>query len=242
MEVTRNNAFKFSRRFAIQSDSWLLKAVAAMRGADQHIRRSLGFSILSKGTLTCRPGESNQRPSESQQPSKVSPASSQIQTSDLRISAVYASTVLCSTNSAIKGSWWIHFKCWAKCSFKQCTYVWNQSTFAAASQNWKLLPIFSWAFPVPDLEPRQLPRFLLHDGPISCRFLPEPNWFMQRVISFTEKRLFCCYPPHHFCIFTSWPAAYSSTAKTEFAIPHHRLYSAGDTYFLNINWQLTKTW
>lgn len=60
-------------------------------------------------------------------------------------------------------------------------------------------------------------------------------------ISFTEKRLFCCYPPNHLCIFTSWPAASSSMADTEFAIPHHRLYSAGDTYFLNINWQLTKT-
>ena len=33
--------------------------VAAMQGADQHIRSSLGFSILPKDTLTCRPGEQN---------------------------------------------------------------------------------------------------------------------------------------------------------------------------------------
>ena len=31
-------------------------------GADQHIRTGLGFSILPKDTLTCRLGESNQRP------------------------------------------------------------------------------------------------------------------------------------------------------------------------------------
>ena len=40
-----------------------LMAVAAMQGADQHIRSSLGFSILPKDTLTCRPGELNQQPS-----------------------------------------------------------------------------------------------------------------------------------------------------------------------------------
>ena len=34
--------------------------VAAMQGADQHIRRSVRFSILPKDTLTCRPGELNQ--------------------------------------------------------------------------------------------------------------------------------------------------------------------------------------
>ena len=38
-------------------------AVAAMQGANQHIRSSLGFSILPKDTLTCTPGETNQRPS-----------------------------------------------------------------------------------------------------------------------------------------------------------------------------------
>ena len=37
--------------------------VAAMQGADQHIRSSLGFRILPKDTLTCRPGRENQRPS-----------------------------------------------------------------------------------------------------------------------------------------------------------------------------------
>ena len=37
--------------------------VAAMQGADQHIRSSLGFSILPEVTSTSRPGESNQRPS-----------------------------------------------------------------------------------------------------------------------------------------------------------------------------------
>ena len=38
--------------------------VAAMQGANQHIRSSLGFSILPKDTLTCQPGESNQQPSD----------------------------------------------------------------------------------------------------------------------------------------------------------------------------------
>ena len=37
-------------------------AVAAMQDADQHIRGSLGFSILPEDTLT-RQGKSNQRPS-----------------------------------------------------------------------------------------------------------------------------------------------------------------------------------
>ena len=37
--------------------------VAAMQGVNQHIRSSLGFSILPKDTLAWRPGESNQRPS-----------------------------------------------------------------------------------------------------------------------------------------------------------------------------------
>ena len=36
-----------------------LMVVAAMQGANQHIRSSLGFSILLKDTSTCRPGESN---------------------------------------------------------------------------------------------------------------------------------------------------------------------------------------
>ena len=36
----------------------------AVRGANRHIRSSLGFSILPKDTLTCRPGESNQQPSD----------------------------------------------------------------------------------------------------------------------------------------------------------------------------------
>ena len=36
-----------------------LMVVAAMQGADQHIRSSLGFSILPKDGSTCRSGESN---------------------------------------------------------------------------------------------------------------------------------------------------------------------------------------
>ena len=36
-----------------------LTAMAAMQGADQHIRSSLGFSILPKDTSTRRPGEWN---------------------------------------------------------------------------------------------------------------------------------------------------------------------------------------
>ena len=42
--------------------------VAAMQGANQHIGSSLGFSILSKDTSTCRPGESNQQPSNNKTP------------------------------------------------------------------------------------------------------------------------------------------------------------------------------
>ena len=37
--------------------------VAAMQGANQHIRSSLGFSILPKDTSTYRQGESDQQPS-----------------------------------------------------------------------------------------------------------------------------------------------------------------------------------
>ena len=43
---------------------YTLTAVATMQGADQHIRSSLGFSILPKDTLTCRPGKPNQQPSD----------------------------------------------------------------------------------------------------------------------------------------------------------------------------------
>ena len=43
-------------------------AVAAVQGADQHIRSSLEFSILPKDTLTCRPGESNQQPFNNKTP------------------------------------------------------------------------------------------------------------------------------------------------------------------------------
>ena len=39
-------------------------AVAAMQGADRHIRSSLGLSILPKDTLTRKRGESNQQPSD----------------------------------------------------------------------------------------------------------------------------------------------------------------------------------
>ena len=40
-----------------------LMAVAAMQDDNQHIGSSLGFSILPKDNLTCRPGELNQQPS-----------------------------------------------------------------------------------------------------------------------------------------------------------------------------------
>ena len=39
-------------------------ALAALQGAEEHISVSLGFSIFPKDTSTCRPGESNQRPSD----------------------------------------------------------------------------------------------------------------------------------------------------------------------------------
>ena len=35
-----------------------------LQGDDQHIRSSLGFNILPMGTSTCRPGASNQQPSD----------------------------------------------------------------------------------------------------------------------------------------------------------------------------------
>ena len=51
---------------ATYSNSYIhtLMAMAAMQGADQCIRSSLGFSILPKDTSTWRPGESNQQPSD----------------------------------------------------------------------------------------------------------------------------------------------------------------------------------
>ena len=56
----------FSRRFRPKRLTVIhtLMAVAAMQRADQHIRNSLGFSNIPKDTLSCRPGESNQQPSE----------------------------------------------------------------------------------------------------------------------------------------------------------------------------------
>ena len=45
--------------------SYTLMAVAALQDADQHIRSSLGLSILPKDNSTCRPGEwSQQQPSD----------------------------------------------------------------------------------------------------------------------------------------------------------------------------------
>ena len=52
------------RLTVIQTYFHTLMVVAAMQGADQHIRSSLGFSILPKDTLACNPGESNQRLSD----------------------------------------------------------------------------------------------------------------------------------------------------------------------------------
>ena len=43
---------------------YTLMAVSAMQGAEQHIRSSLGFSILPKHTSTCKPGKKNERPSD----------------------------------------------------------------------------------------------------------------------------------------------------------------------------------
>ena len=57
-------SFAFScspkRLTVIRTHSHTLMAAATMQGADQHVRSSLGF--LPMDTLTCRPGESNQRP------------------------------------------------------------------------------------------------------------------------------------------------------------------------------------
>ena len=60
---------EFSRHFCpmqltvIHTYIHTMMMVAPMQGTDQHTRCSLGFSILPKDTSTCRPGESNQWPS-----------------------------------------------------------------------------------------------------------------------------------------------------------------------------------
>ena len=53
--------FKFTAfsGFFVQSERW-------SKGGCQHIRSRLGFSILPKDTSSCRPGESNHRPSDNQ--------------------------------------------------------------------------------------------------------------------------------------------------------------------------------
>ena len=64
--VTMFTIRPFGRHFCMKrlTLTRTLMAVAAMQGANQHIRSSLGFSTLPKDTSTCRPGESNQRPSD----------------------------------------------------------------------------------------------------------------------------------------------------------------------------------
>ena len=52
------------RLTVIHTDFHTLMVLAAMQGASEHIRNSLGFSVLPKDTLICRPGETNQRPSD----------------------------------------------------------------------------------------------------------------------------------------------------------------------------------
>ena len=52
------------RLIDIHTNIHTLMVVAAMQGADQHIRRTLGFSISPKNMSTCRPGELNQQPSD----------------------------------------------------------------------------------------------------------------------------------------------------------------------------------
>ena len=44
---------------------WYIHSYTAMQGANQHIRSSLGFSILPKDELTCRSRELNQWPTDS---------------------------------------------------------------------------------------------------------------------------------------------------------------------------------
>ena len=55
-----NRRFCPKRLTVIHTYVHTLMVVAAMQGVEQHIRSSLGFSILPKNTSTCRPGESNQ--------------------------------------------------------------------------------------------------------------------------------------------------------------------------------------
>ena len=65
-----NPNITFSRRFCqkrltvIQTYIYSLTVVAAMQGTYQHIGSSLRFSMLPKDTLTSRPGELNQQPSD----------------------------------------------------------------------------------------------------------------------------------------------------------------------------------
>ena len=56
--MTRRRHFCPKRLTVIHTYIHTLMVVAAMKGADQHIGSSLGLSILSKDTVTCRPGES----------------------------------------------------------------------------------------------------------------------------------------------------------------------------------------
>ena len=59
-----SRCFHPKRLAVIHTDVHTLMMAAAMQGANQHIRSRLGFSILPKDTSTCRPRESNQRPSD----------------------------------------------------------------------------------------------------------------------------------------------------------------------------------
>ena len=50
----------------VYTDSYIQTLVAgtAMQGASEHVRSSLGFSILLKDISMCRRGESNKQPSD----------------------------------------------------------------------------------------------------------------------------------------------------------------------------------
>ena len=65
----------FSRCFCPKrfTEIHTLMSVAAMQGAAQHIRSSLGFSILPKDTSPCEPGELNQRQQDAGSPPEPQP-------------------------------------------------------------------------------------------------------------------------------------------------------------------------
>ena len=113
-------------------------AMAAMQGADQHIKSSLGFIILPKPTSTCRPGESNQRPSNNKTLSLplrliigfVFAADPSLLLSVLFTLLLYCCSVCVSVSVHVRV--WVCFwlcagqTCWLACSAWLLTQYWSE--------------------------------------------------------------------------------------------------------------------